>query len=173
MSDEMEYKTKGKQSWFVDVIDTKSRYIVTSDYIRSRTLEEMTGIMGQAKRKTGEQVKIVTTDGLKGYPSVLRKSFGLNKLKGKSKIQHNVVIASERGFNHKVERLHNSIRERTKIMRQFKAMKSAKAIMKWYEIYYNFIRKHPGINKYPYELATDLVLGKNKWLDLIRLASQK
>lgn len=43
--------------------------------------------------------------------------------------------------------------------------------MKGHEIYYNFCRKHQAINKYPCELATDLQLGKNKWLDLIELAS--
>ena len=100
----------------------------------------------------------------------IKGSFGLNKLGAKSKIQHNIVIASERGFNHKIERLHNSVRERTKIMRQFGALESARLIMKGYEIYYNFCRKHMATNCYPYELATHLKLGKNKWLDLIRLS---
>lgn len=101
----------------------------------------------------------------------LKKTFGLNNLKGRSKIKHKVVIANERGFNHKIERLHNTIRERTKTMRQFKNMESAKLIMKGFEIHYNFVRKHQAIKKYPYELATNLILGKNKWLDLIRLST--
>jgi len=58
-------------------------------------------------------------------------------------------------------------------MRGFGELNSAKAIMKGYEIYYNFCRKHQALNKYPYELATDLELGSNKWLDLIRLAKSK
>ena len=56
-------------------------------------------------------------------------------------------------------------------MRQFKSLKSAKKIMKGFEIYYNFCRKHTGIGKYPYEVVTDLKLGKNKWLDLINQSS--
>lgn len=63
------------------------------------------------------------------------------------------------------------IRERTKTMRGFKAVWSAKRIMKGFEIYYNFCRKHTGIGCYPYELVTDIKLGKNKWLDLIKLSS--
>lgn len=31
------------------------------------------------------------------------------------------------------------------------------------------IAKHQALNKCPYELATDLELGKNKWLDLIHI----
>jgi transposase-like protein len=71
-----------------------------------------------------------------------------------------------------IERLHNSIRERTKTFRGFHgSVESARSIMKGYEIFYNFIRKHQAINCCPYELATDLVLeSPNKWLELIRLS---
>jgi transposase-like protein len=169
MSDEMEYSTKGQQTWFVDVLDTKTRFIVSSEFMRSRTLENLTSVLRTAKRKTGNQIKIITTDGLKGYPRVLRKSFGLKKRN--SKITHNIVIASERGFNHKIERLHGNIRERTKTFRGFGNLESAKAIMKGYVIYHNFVRKHQALNKYPYQLATNLKLGKNKWLDLIKISS--
>ena len=37
-------------------------------------------------------------------------------------------------------------------------MESASAIMKGYEIYYNFIRKHQGIKCCPYEFAIDVKL---------------
>ena len=77
MSDEMEYSTKGKQTWFVDVMDTKTRYMVSSDFMRSRTIEKLIEVLKLAKTKTEEQVKIVTTYGLQGYPRVLRKTFGL------------------------------------------------------------------------------------------------
>ena len=102
----------------------------------------------------------------------MRKIFGLNKIEGKSKIKHFQNIGSEGRFNHKIERLHNSIRERTKIFRNFKRLESAKAIMNGYEIYYNFIRKHQAIGCCPYELALPYLKlkNKNKWLDLIRLS---
>lgn len=48
-----------------------------------------------------------------------------------------------------------TIRDRTKIMRGFHgSLESARAIMKGMEIYYNFVRKHQGIeNKTPQEEA--------------------
>ena len=180
-SDEMEYHRriskyeKGReQNWFVDVMDTTTRYMVSSGYMRSRTIDSMVKFLKRGKFATREQVKIITTDGLRGYPRMLKKSFGLKTYwNHKSLIVHNVVIASERGFNHPIERLHNSIRERTKVMRGFHgSMFSASAIMKGYEIYYNFIRKHQGINCCPYKLAIpNLELGKNRWLDLIKLSN--
>jgi len=57
-------------------------------------------------------------------------------------------------------------------MRGFGEINSAKAIMKGYEIYYNFIRKHMALGKKtPAEIAIpELELGLNKWLDLIKLS---
>ena len=187
MSDEMEYHRrlyhqkgmKGvEQNWFVDTFDIITRFMIVGEYMKSRTNESLIKVMKRTKFKTGEQVKIVTTDGLQGYPTVLRKTFGLQSpyhasSRTKSKITHNVVIASERGFNHPIERVHNTIRERTKIMRGFHGcIESAYAIMKGLEINYNFNRKHMSIgNKTPTEIAIpNLELGVNKWLDLIKLS---
>lgn len=174
MSDEMEYHRLGEQNWFVDVMDTTTRYVVASDYMKSRTIENLTKVLKKRKSATGEQIKVITTDGLKGYERVLKKSFGLKThWNHKSPIIHNVVIASERGFNHKIERLHNTFRDRTKIMRGFHgSLESARAIMKGMEIYYNFVRRHQGIeNKTPQEEAIpELTLSTNKWLSLIKLS---
>jgi len=187
MSDEMEYyrrlyhqkSMKGvEQNWFVDTFDLETRFMIIGDYMKSRTIENLTRVMKKTKFKIGEQVEIVTTDGLRGYPRVLKKTFGLQSpyhasSRTKSKIIHNVVIADERGFNHPIERLHNTIRERTKIMRGFHGcIESAYAIMKGLEINYNFNRKHLALDgKTPAEVAIpDLKLGNNKWLSLIKLS---
>jgi len=174
MSNEMEYRRLGEQNWFVDVMDTETRFVVASDYMKSRTIENLTKVPKKGKLVTGKQIKVITTDGLQGYEKVLKKSFGLKThWNHKSPIIHNAVIASERGFNHKIERLHNTIRDRTKIMRGFHgSLESARAIMKGMEIYYNFIRKHQGIDgKTPSEEAIpELCLSTNKWLSLIKMS---
>ena len=75
-----------------------------------------------------------------------------------------------------IERLHNSIRERTKIFRGFHgSVESADSILKGYAIFYNFIREHQNIKCCPYELAIpELKLnGENKWISLIELSKQK
>src|SRR3989338_7185037 len=116
-SDEMEYYRrkskyqKGKeQNWFVDTFDVETKFMVTGKYMRSITNENLIKVMKRAKFKVGEQVEIVTTEGLRGYPKVLRKTFSLQSpyhasSRTKSKIIHNVVIADERGFNYPIERL--------------------------------------------------------------------
>ena len=175
MSDEMEYHRLGEQNWFVDVMDTTTRFMVSSDYVKSRTNDNLIKVLKKAREKTGEAVKIVTTDALNGYPAVLRKTFSVNsKFKHGERVIHNIVKADERGFNHKIERLHNTIRDRTKIMRGFHGcIESANSIMKGMEIYYNFVRKHQAIDARPYEKAIpSLQLSNNKWLDLIYLSKE-
>ena len=77
MSDEMEYHRLGEQNWFVDTIDTTTRFMVSSDYVKSRTNDNLIKVLRLAREKTGEKIKIVTTDALLGYPFVLNQSFGL------------------------------------------------------------------------------------------------
>ncbi len=166
--DEMEYKTKGKESFFFDIMDMETRYIIASDYFYSRSEEALLSVLKQVAGKATTIPTDIYTDGLMVYPEVIRKAYYSKRLT-QPIIQH--VTKSKSGkFNWKIERLHENIRERTKIIRQFKSLSSAKAIMKGWEIFYNFCRKHQGIDKYPYELATDLKLGENKWLDLINLS---
>ncbi len=168
--DEMKYKTKGKESWFIDCIDTETRYMVSSEYFKSRGQKQLKSVLKTAKDKTKNQVKIVTSDGFTAYPKMVKKVFGYNNKTHSYNVYHNVVTQlKNEGFNHKIERLHNNIRARTKTFRGFKNLQSANAIMKGYEIFYNFIRKHQAINCCPYELAlSELELGNNKWLDLIQ-----
>jgi hypothetical protein len=88
-------------------------------------------------------------------------------------VTHNQVNASNgEGFNIKIERLHNSVRHPIKTFRGFHgSIESANAIMRGYEIYYNFIRKHLALGKTPSELATDIKLeNSNRWLKLINLS---
>ena len=86
-----------------------------------------------------------------------------------------VVNASKGGgFNIWVERMHNTIRHKTKTFRGFHgSIESAYALMKGIEIYYNFIKKHEALKgRTPSELAIpDLQFQTpNKWLELIKLS---
>jgi len=173
--DEMDYKTKGKQSWFIDSIDTKTRYMVSSEYFKTREQKQLIKVLRNAKSKTAKQIKIVTSDGYTAYEKAIRESFGLRKKNKYFGVIHNKVTQlKNEGFNHKIERLHNNIRQRTKTFRGFKNLESAKSIMKGFEVYYNFIMKHQAINKCPYELATNLKLTQpNKWIELIGMSKNQ
>lgn len=110
------------------------------------------------------------------YPNAIKKVYGYSNKTHKVNVYHNQVNASRgEGFNYSIERLHNNLRQRTKTFRGFHgSVESANAILKGFEIYYNFITKHQTIKKCPYELATDLKLKSgNKWLELIHISKKQ
>ncbi len=160
------------KNWFIDSIDPKTRFAVAADYVEERNTKNIRSVMQSIKSKSGN-VKMITTDGLTAYTNVVKKTFGYSNKLGRYTVFHNVVCARQgEGFNYPIERLHNNLRARTKVMRGFHgSVESARAIMNGMIIYYNFITKHQGIDKTPSEVAIpELKLGTNRWLDLINLA---
>ena len=172
--DEMEIGSRKSRynGWFIDSIDTSTRYMVASKFGKSREQKEIKKILNSAKQKTGNQIQICTSDGYFAYENAVKKVFGYNNHEKKFNVTHNIVTQTKgEGFNHKIERMHNSIRHRIKTFRGLHSINPSNELMQGYKIYYNFIRKHQAINKCPYELATDLKLTpENKWLQLIKLA---
>lgn len=183
--DEMEYHRRKShkrklgvdKNWFIDNIDTETRFMISSGYTKSRSKKSIKNILLKIKEKA-DNIQNITTDGLTAYKNVVKKTFGYNNKTGKYNIEHRIRNASRGdGFNYKVERLHSNIRARTKTMRGFHgSLSSAYYVMKGYEIYYNFIRKHQAIKCCPYELAIPELKSQlnnpNKWLALINLANQ-
>jgi len=171
--DEQSHNRLGNQNWLIDSIDTKTRFVVASTFKKSRGQEELKQVLVMAKQKTLSQFQTITSDGFTAYPRVIKKVFGYNNKLRKHNVFHNVKKGCDNnGFNVSIERFHNDVRDRTKIMRGFHgSVESADTILKGFVVYYNFIRKHQGINCSPFELATDIKLNNpNKWLELIEMA---
>ena len=165
-----------EKNFFIDSIDPDTKFMLSSEYMKTRSSRDIRAVMIRIKERTGKQIKMMTTDGWVAYEKTIKKVFGYNFKEHRTNIFHNRVVSikDEGNFNHPIERLHNNARARTKVMRGFHgSISSANAIMKGFEIYYNFINKHQAINCCPYELATDLKLTQNnKWLELIQLAKK-
>jgi transposase-like protein len=171
-----------EKNFFIDSIDPTTKFMLASEYMKTKSARDIKAVMLRIKERTQkedgkQQIKIMTTDGWNAYEKTIKKVFGYNLKEGRYNVFHNKVVVSEKDevFNYPIERLHNSIRHRTKTFRGFHgSISSANAIMKGFEIYYNFITKHQAINCCPYELATNLKLNsENKWLELIKLSSSK
>jgi transposase-like protein len=164
-----------EKNFFIDSVCPQTKFMLSSEYMKTRSCRDIKAVIQRIKERTGNQIKIMTTDGWNAYTNTLKKVYGYNNKTGKYNVVHNrVVVSEEQGnFNHPIERLHNSVRARTKVMRGFHgSINSANAILKGYEIFYNFINKHQAIGKCPYELATDLKLKENnKWIELIQLST--
>ncbi len=184
--DEMEFHRRkhhkrragAEKNWFIDSIDPGTRFLIASAYSKNRGIKEVKAVVQDIRSKTDNQIKIMTTDGWQVYTK-MKKVFGYNLKAHQYNVIHNKVNASAgEGFNYSIERLHNSIRARLKVMRGFHgSIHSADLILKGFEVYYNFITKNQAIKCCPYELAVpelkeSLEESENKWLKLIYLAKE-
>ena len=177
--DEVEYKRRAsakqkgiRNEYFIDIIDIESRYIVSSQYAKDRKTYVLNKVYGRAKRKVGNQVKMISTDGLMSYPRVIRKTFNLKKQATKNpQIIHQIIKSDSGKFNYKIERFHNTLRARTKTMRGFHGcISSAQTLMKGFEIYYNWIRQHQSLSGLtPSDVAVPNIQlqNKNRWIEII------
>ena len=77
--------------------------------------------------------------------------------------------------NNIIERLHGTIKERTKVMRGMDTDESAKLLLEGQRLHYNYLRPHMGLKgKTPAEAAgIDLKLEGNKWEQLIKRAKRQ
>ena len=183
--DEMEYHRRKShkkklgvdKNWFIDGIDVKTRFMINSAYVKHRSKKNIKKVLTNIKDKTGEQVKICTTDGLTAYENIVKQNWGYDNKLGKYKVFHKIVTQRKgEGFNIWVERLHNTIRQRTQNFRGFHgSVESAYSLMKGIEIFYNFVKPHEALKgKTPSELAIPSLQFQtpNRWLELINLATQ-
>ena len=168
------------KNWFIDSICPETKFMLASEFAKTRGKRDIKPVTSRIKERTENQIQMITTDGLLQYPKIIKNTWGYNNKLQRYNVFHNRVIMSddEGNFNYPIERLHNNVRARTKVMRGFHgSINSANAIMKGFEIYYNFITKHQQIKCCPYELAIpelskNLKDVKNKWLGLIKLSKE-
>ena len=168
-ADEIFVKCKREQHYFWDMIDKGTRVLVSSHYSEKRDYQSAKILF----LKTENKPINLFTDSLPSYNKAFRKVWGSKNRKEDKKVWIKLKADIDKR-NNIIERIQGTIRQRIKVMRNFKDKKSAEAILSLFVVYYNFIRVHQGINKTPIEQAgVNLNLGKNKWVDLIYLASQK
>ena len=160
-----------KHYWLWNALDNGSRYMIASHLTRGRKHGDAKEFFEVAKRQAKKDPQVIFSDGLDSY----RGEYDPINPDNREKIAHivNVAIRSHMG-NHRVERLHNTMREREKVMRHLKRANSAEKVFKGFRAYYNFVRPHMALeNHTPAEMAAiPIQLGTNRWLDLIRQAAR-
>lgn len=170
-ADETEINRQGYGDRFWACVDWDTRlitgvhYSTTGDIIQARQFIQKAISKGKPK--------FIQTDSAQFYPKAFKKLFYSNKIGGlvvEHKIQN---YQKTRIHNYKIETVFMKIKDRVNDFRGLKSLWSAPIIMVGLTIQHNFIEKHSSTNKVPCQLAgQDLDLGENRWLGLIKLATQ-
>ena len=160
-----------KHYWLWNALDNGSRYLIASHLTRGRGHKDAKEFFEVAKKQAKRDPKVLFSDGLASYSG----AYDPVSIDNIGKIAHiqNVGVRSHSG-NHRVERIHNTMREREKVMRHLKKANSAEKVFKGFRAYYNFVRPHMALDGHTpaQAAAVPIELGTNKWLDLIRQAAR-
>ena len=166
--DETVIRCEGQNQWFWETIDEQTRMIVASHLSETRSLKDTIAVFRQGlETGKGRRPRHFFVDGSMQYERAFKKVFHHRDVNKEVRLIQRVGINS-RQTNNIVERLHETVKERTRPMRGFKNQDSAKAILEGYVVNYNFARPHLFLNgKTPAQRAGIEVKG---WKQLVENA---
>ena len=166
-ADEVWVKIAGKQCYLFASMDDDTRYWLASDIADNKFHHNADSLVAMTKKQAGKNPRNFITDGLPAYMKSSKKVFG----KDTNHVRHiHIAAKRDRDNNNKMERLNGEIRDREKVFRGLKKMDTA--VLDGMCVYYNFTKKHSGIDGMtPAEASLIDVDGKNRWKTIIQNAS--
>ncbi len=170
-SDEQMIKAQGRHVWAWNVMDSNTRFLLTSLITEGREIGDARRVFRKVKEIAETNPEIIITDGLQSYRKAIKKEFR-PRTTGVEHVRLETIRAKIN--NNRIERFHNTFRERDKVMRGFWNDKTAQNWASGFRSYYNFVRPHMALGTTPaFMSGIDLKLGQNKWLSLINQAVMK
>jgi len=157
--DEMKYSIDGEGQYLWNLMDSRTRFLLACQVTQRRRKVEVKQELTQGVRTAGAIPATVVTDGLASYPEAVHSL----REQSKGRIQH----VTRAGQNNRQERLNQTLRERTRVMR----VNNGKVLRRFaaeYALYYNFFRKHTALGQTPAQ-AANVAFGKG-WMSSIRKA---
>jgi transposase-like protein len=160
--DETGIDINGKNVWFWDIIDEKTRFLLASHLSSLRSIEDASIILKKAWDRAGKYPDFILSDKWRAYNKAFKKVFG----------SHAEHIKSE-GFTEAIntnliERFHSTLKERTKVLRGFKSVETAKLILDGFIINYNFFRPHMTLKNTTPAQEAGIKLPFKTWEGLLR-----
>lgn len=156
--------------WEWNVMDQDSRFILSALVTKwGREDDHAIALFREAKRMASGIPDLIITDRLPAYIEGVRKNFYLNTA-GRLHLNR-IHLTKAKANNNTMERKWGTNRERTKVMRSFKRMDSAAAILAGFRVHYNFLREHETVGTTPAAKAGIALPFEDGWADLIRWAT--
>jgi len=163
-ADETVQNVRGKYCYQWNLIDNKTRFFLATHLSRHRGATDAEKLLEQGILTAHATPRCLVTDGLVSYTA------GTSQVKRKRSVRFKHTRSTRLSENNRVERLNNTLRERTKTMRAFSTMRSAQRFADDYRFYYNFIRPHGGLGgQTPAEAAglKHAARHPNRWFGLL------
>jgi hypothetical protein len=155
---------KGVKVWFWDIIDADTRFLLASRVSLTRTTQDAKRLVQDAVKRAGKPPKVILTDEMKAYPDGIFTALGgyTEHLQGSP-----FKLASE--STSRIERFHETLKERTKVMKAFRDIDTLMEFAKGFFAYYNFLKLHEALKgKTPAEKAK-IRYDVKTWADVVNM----
>jgi transposase-like protein len=168
--DETMLSCEERNIWFWEMIDEDTKFLVASHISGTRTLEDTIAVFKQGYEQSKVRPRAVFVDGSFVYETAFNKVFYTMRKDTRPELVQRVGIRA-RETNNIVERMHGTVKDRTRVMRGLKSFDSTKALLEGFAINYNFCRPHQSLNgKTPAQVAR--MQAPSSWKDLIEEATK-
>ena len=168
--DETMLNCEGKSIWFWEMIDEDTKFMVASQISNTRTFEDTVSIFKKGVEQSKVRPRAVFVDGSFVYSSAFNKVFYTMRKDTRPELVQRVGIRA-RETNNGVERLHGTLKDRTRCMRGLKSYDSTKLLLEGWSVHYNCVRPHMSLGgKTPAQAARMDI--PNNWKGLIDEATK-
>jgi len=148
-----------KQVWFWDLIDSETRYLLSSHMSKTRTMEDCIKFLRRARDRTNTWPQEIRTDKMMAYPGAFNKVFWKTPKEFRVEHTRSHGMRDEATNINLIERFHGSVKQRTKVMRDLKDFDTAWTILDGFVINYNFLHEHSALGVVPAKAAGILPVG--------------
>jgi len=140
--------------------------LVASHLSGSRTVKDATTLFEKSMRIAKKKPISIYVDGLPAYVKGYNKVFRTLRKDTRPRLVRKVGLKAVNS-NNSVERLHGTLKDRTKPMSGLKRMETVRTLLEGWVVHYNYVRKHQTLKgKTPAE-ASGIEM-KNDWYTLIK-----
>ena len=133
----------GEPRYLWNVMDARTRFLLATHISRTRSLGNTRRPLQKAKQATADRLTEVLTDGMMAYPLAVSKELGkMGGPKGYTNPHRRVPSIRAPESNNRIERLHETEKERTKVVRAFDNEGGTAMITEGFRVHYNLVKPH-------------------------------
>ncbi len=165
VADETYMKLKGRNVYFWDIIDAKTRFLLATHVSFTRSARDAETLMRLARKRAGKTPKRVVTDKLASYISGIEEAYGADA----KHVQGGPFKLIDSGASTAlIERFHGTLEQRTEVFRKYKSIQDIRLLTGGWLVNYNFFKQNEGCGNIPPAQAMSKVVPFKDWNDVVR-----
>jgi len=163
--EEIKARKMKNMAYLWNVMDRKTRFLLASRLSQHRNVNGAVGAFNAARKVAHDsQPEKIFADGLNAYPQAMTY---WESESGKPELVARMGVGKPHANNNRIERLNGTVRERVKVQRGWKSMKTSLA--EGQRIHYNFVKPHMALEgQTPAQVAVVGSEDKETWMSLLK-----